>query len=363
MFLFATCSALAQSTRAIPVHPDQCWDESTMPKEIPMIFMMPRHRTPASCPRVDLRSGFPPVRNQGPLGWCYGYAAADLVSYATGQSVSAVDMVMNYQRANSENHRDNLNQRGINCKVPLASIEDGGTIKDAVNLTKARGGFCVDDDLATAENLAQEIRVIEDTVRRIREGSLPNMDDAKRAFAHLFPQANVSALVEEIHRARGPLHHVFRDMAVRACKNRRKPMRTLKAEEMKTETKAQKRAAMAKVDELLAKGRPVGYSSYFPFTAQEADAHRMKEAWAHETVIVGREWNATKGVCEYILRNSYGTDCAQYNWTRKGRVISESSHKCENGHIWIPENQIMSAMYGVTWLEGSATTARPRSRR
>lgn len=47
--------------------------------------------------RKDLRSQGPvEVRDQDSIGWCYAFAAADLLSYRTGKMVSASDIALTY---------------------------------------------------------------------------------------------------------------------------------------------------------------------------------------------------------------------------------------------------------------------------
>ena len=49
-----------------------------------------------TCQPTDLRDKLGPVRNQDTMGWCYAFAAADLLTADTGKTISAFDIALNY---------------------------------------------------------------------------------------------------------------------------------------------------------------------------------------------------------------------------------------------------------------------------
>jgi hypothetical protein len=56
----------------------------------------------------------------------------------------------------------------------------------------------------------------------------------------------------------------------------------------------------------------------------------------HASVVIGRRKNAS-GVCQYLLQNSWGTDCSSY----------PEHLECENGKYWVDSDLIEKAMINI----------------
>ncbi|MBL7664070.1 MAG: hypothetical protein JNM93_02965, partial [Bacteriovoracaceae bacterium] len=73
----------------------------------------------------------------------------------------------------------------------------------------------------------------------------------------------------------------------------------------------------------------------------EDDVPRPRKLYpTHYLTIVGRQFNDTANRCEYILRNSWGEGCTNY-----------PHHKCDKGHIWVPEADLSRHLYETIYLE------------
>ncbi|MDC1175564.1 hypothetical protein OAT67_09205 [Bacteriovoracaceae bacterium] len=61
----------------------------------------------------------------------------------------------------------------------------------------------------------------------------------------------------------------------------------------------------------------------------------------HASLIVARKFNSSTGSCEYLVRNSWGTGCSNY----------DDELSCEEGNIWLPEETLKRTMRGVTFAD------------
>ena len=76
-------------------------------------------------------------RNQDTIGWCYAYAAADLLGHALGKNVSAVSLAAS------------LNDKPL---FRILGIKEGGFIDAAISETMKKG-FCLEKDLPSEDYL------------------------------------------------------------------------------------------------------------------------------------------------------------------------------------------------------------------
>lgn len=57
----------------------------------------------------------------------------------------------------------------------------------------------------------------------------------------------------------------------------------------------------------------------------------------HASVIMGRQFNEETGKCQYMIQNSWGTDCSGY----------PDHLKCEDGKFWIDEDLLETSAYNI----------------
>lgn len=58
----------------------------------------------------------------------------------------------------------------------------------------------------------------------------------------------------------------------------------------------------------------------------------------HFSAVIGRRFNKELNECEYLIRNSWGTDCSYYQ--------KKYADKCTDGNIWIPRIDLLKNMGG-----------------
>jgi len=60
----------------------------------------------------------------------------------------------------------------------------------------------------------------------------------------------------------------------------------------------------------------------------------------HTSGIVGRRWNSEKKSCEFLIRDSYGEQCTDY----------DPSYDCEDGYVWLNELLIYPNLTSIVYL-------------
>ena len=86
------------------------------------------------------------------------------------------------------------------------------------------------------------------------------------------------------------------------------------------------------LDEALVKGRLASIS----FDGMVMDQYFVPgQKWrgSHGATIIGRKWNESRGICEYQIKNSWGS-----NWK-------------QGGFTWLGEDELNAATRSVTYLE------------
>jgi len=366
LILLSLLASFSLNAESIPE--TQCEDPKADPaQKVPYKFYVPINNKAAKCGSVDLRDKLPPVRNQSETGWCYAFAAADLISAHIGKDVSPIDTALRYQKTQETiaEHKKSVKVRGAKCEIPLADAYTGGEIHEAINMAIKSKGVCLEETVPASESFTENIKALEEANRR--QLQLPWDQDTDiesrchviNSLSSLFPQNSPSQMKKMLAISKKLNWQVYDEMVQKACQGKRhKLSRKIKVGNIDVdspETEKLKPQAQKIMDEYLSKGKPVGYSSYFFFDGKSMEKGEfLNTGDSHATTVIGRKWNEEKGACEYLVRNSYGQDCSTYDWTDPvdpTRVLNKSPYKCEDGNLWIPENQLMSAMTGITWIK------------
>ncbi|MFS4457658.1 C1 family peptidase [Bdellovibrio sp. HCB2-146] len=276
----------------------------------------------ASCKPVDMSAELGPVRDQDSLGWCYAFAASDLLSYKTKQRISAADIALTYNK-NFENDIS----RVMGAKE---SSFEGGVFRSAIAAATEKG-LCLEKDLPSEDNANANLETNLNLIDKLRRGS-----DRKNALACAEVRTAAKALFpnldfDDVRKI--ALTTVDKDivqkMADKSCQKR------IKVDaQVESVASWDKQEIAEGIDKNLDQTNPVAIA----YDAEVLSFPKSKYGVPnHGSVIAGRRFNEKTGQCEYLLRNSWGRGCFSYH----------SGYECKDGQIWIPKPSLIKATMNV----------------
>lgn len=315
-----------------------------------------------SCTSIDYRSELPPIRNQGSIGWCYAFSAADLVSHKLQQNISPVDIALSFNNSLNQNTvarttRDTARlisrymglETGEQKNPPTpASIREhflsnftpesqreSGWVDQSIMATQARGGFCLDAPISgLAENNDEFISVIA-MMERMRNGyslsleKTPDLDVAEFVCNYGSIPESLTDPISTIGLERITQYlegrligDLFYGLVNEQCQNRISA--SFEAQEinlnpLSTEEKLQT------INQILENGSILSIN----FMSQMLTGPDTPGEY-HAAPIVGRRQNTENQQCEYLVRNSWGPSCEAY-----------TTNECEGGYVWVSESDIV----------------------
>jgi hypothetical protein len=307
-----------------------------------------------SCTPVDLRTGpkgflLTEPNDQGSIGWCYAYAASDLISFKLGKQVSAAYLSFAANRAyreKSQKENEGFFRRLFYRKSDSdTSIREGGYIDDVVSIFNKQGA-CSESKLSSKETVYGFNGVIWRTL-----GELHNTDKTKfstyrlaercksmqteyellkKVFAGL-DQETFAKIFFELSDQDAEIY--FDEIAKAYCGKNNLIFADGPLILINVSSSSQVR--MTTIDSQLTNGNPLGISYYTKkFVDRTTDGY-------HASVVIGRRWK--DGACQYLIRNSWGQSCSTYR---------PETTDCEekSGSFWVKGSDLESAVRNVTYI-------------
>jgi C1A family cysteine protease len=304
------------------------------------------HESTLATPRVecasfDYRNRLPPIRDQGSMSWCFGFCAADLLSFKTGKNVSPIDAAISGHEQWGRNIFRKTADLMMRTPGP-GDMETGGRCSIALEGIMRAGGYCLDQNLPTHDVIyAERASDFRDQIERLQAvraaevvGAGPCSGDCEvtstAMAASIAPRASRAELAAAVE---NPTDAVI-NLRNQACKKRT----PFQARVRTAGTRFDKTMGYQQIATQLQRGNIVGIA----YDDDVLNSRYAKGSVGHESTIVGQRWNATTKRCEFLLRNSWGKDCSVYR----------NGFSCESdGHLWIPVYDLLSVSEEITYLE------------
>lgn len=298
------------------------------------------------CVEADMRERLPPIRDQGVSGLCYAYVAADLVSFETGQEISALDIAWSYSDTTFAKLRNSLIP---NINIQGLSI-DGGRLNLALSSSKSNG-FCLEENLPSRNAINNILMTIEALERMRAESS--NQRESIEGEGQGYNNGFSEAFCKEFHSIRQFMTNInlndiinsmntisenelLKHLSDMSCNSRLyTPLLKFKTTNSLFGSPGRHRL-MSKTHSILDDNKimAIDFNDGFLY-----DPIRDYES-LHTALIVGRRWSDETNSCELLIRNSFGTKC---NYS--------PSFDCDSGNIWVPEGIIMGKVKNITCIK------------
>ncbi|MBC7713890.1 MAG: hypothetical protein H7177_11155 [Rhizobacter sp.] len=278
------------------------------------------------------------VRNQDSVGWCYAYAASDLLSFKLKKKISAVSLYNSGQEIEND--------------IRERTSSNGGDIEDSIeNYINKKGGLCLEADLPSNDFKFCTNKRYNDFLNNlltvVREKRLDQELNINQCFGNdlnaAFPGINTNLIKNHINRF--GTRKLVEFLYDQQCKKLsflgiKLNVVTMSASRYQTDV------LMKTLDDQITKGEMAGIGyDYNKLNGESGPG-------GHGSLVVGRRTNPESGACEYLVRNSWGKDCEQ----KEGDGLS--CHKnCDadgcrySGHFWVSESRLKNSILGVTYLQ------------
>ena len=295
----------------------------------------------SDCSPIDLRKDFPlQMRDQGDIGWCYANTAADYLQfhYRIPEMISAADIAISY---NLERW-PRLYQWFTGREVP-----ETGFIRSA--LKKAvQEGYCPEsylpsdqwvketksgnDFMTEKKTLLASIEDLFSLQDGIQEGLYKSVSDLPYIFRFkmISDLQFFSLLGENSHQS------LLNALRLAACEGHRKEYPSAIG---RIGMALKGRKAFVRIHRYLEMGSPVSVDYFYGFL--HSDDYVRSVASLHTSLIMGRHLNEKTGECQYLIKNSRGDHCEEY----------DDRHTCEHGYVWVDESAFYPAMLAYEFIK------------
>jgi len=303
-----------------------------------------------TCSSVDLREKLPPTRLQGDIGWCYAYAAADLLSFKIGKNVSPISMALNFNRIYL-NHTGAFDASELKKHGHHIAQLEGGEIRQAL-FAAEQTPVCLQNDYSfelakskTMEKIAETLKEVESLETQYRKSKSFALSCAQLNSLHsIFPHIGAQELTHMLQKSAATSEPELNFVDELESANCRHPIFLKKPLEIKHASTDKHWKFRSSVDDLirvlnqeLDRNNIVGLSYYFHLDDLKNSSRDDK--YGHASVIVGRRQAATG--CEYLVRNSMST-CEDYD--------AKIAKNCDHNNVWVPENILRRDGTDVTFI-------------
>lgn len=315
------------------------------------------------CSSVDVRETMNPALqkrfyapyDQGQIGWCFGYAAADVLSQAVGEPVSAVHLSSRYASTVT-----GIGRFARNIFMGKTAVAEGGFIEGAINEMQKLGHYCEDGAVTSKGTVlisrkkgiyefgyALGTGFLMSYLKDYREGICTGdcndfLDPLIQAY---FPHQDVQAVKDYITKNKDQsLDRLVFALFDQACGEGRKDITSdlqvisyvNSISRSNNNDFQQQQEASDHIDEGLNAKKVVGLE----YDAKYVTGVGGIFGGGHASTIIGRK--SIGGVCHYLVRNSWGTTCAY-----KDSIICEKSQ----GAYWVSKDTMNLMATKVLWIK------------
>ena len=322
-------------------------------------YVSAQHVSQEACTDTDIRETNPKIkndpklyehfskpRNQDSIGWCYAFAAADIVSAEVGVPISAMHVSTNYNELFDKSFLHRTFKRINNKFRPPTSedeyfpIEEGGYAEFAIR-SMSKKKFCSEEDFPFDQSYSKQ------TLSMIWK-----LEEAKKYIAETEATEEVACQLVNFNLGIGGLQTmdiapITKILTEKSINETLQKVAEIKCKENPIEvpklniktiynprTKLGVNRYFSHVNKSLESGKPI-YISY-----HSAD-FRESEGEDHASIVTARRWKNDR--CEYKVRNSWGKTCAVYK--------KDIDCNLAEGSFWISDEQFRKSVKSIHYVQ------------
>lgn len=317
-----------------------------------LFFILSFQAKATDCSAIDLRNDhLGAVRDQENQAWCYAYTVSDLYTYKLGtEKLSSADVAITYNKTPIPNIQRKIYEAVFKLKSPGQVQYEHVTGFMAIAAKAAmHRGVCLESNFPSgyltkvtesASGIKEELVRMKEATHEIHEirlavkNAILKNQPYNSSVYYKFPGVDKVTFFATLAAKRKD--EIFYAFTERACQSKRIAVN----DQIKVNYFVKNKHIFNIIDEQLEKHNIVGFD-YDSGILENLDLKKPKIDNLHASSIVGRRFNANKNSCEYLVRNSHGESCAQYD----PRV------ECDHGNLWMPKETLQKFMYDMVYLE------------
>ncbi|QDK36915.1 hypothetical protein [Bdellovibrio sp. NC01] len=314
------------------------------------------------CSNIDVRKSMNPSLqkrfyapyDQGQIGWCFGYAAADVLSQAVGEPVSAIHLSSRYASTVT-----GVGRLARSIFMRKNAVSEGGFIEGAIDEMEELGHYCEASavpsegtmvisarDGVTGYNVLGTAELM-GYLKSYSEGTCTE-DCAyfiNPLIRRYFPNQDVNVVKEYILANKTqPLDRLVFELFDQKCGQGRKAITSKFAiESYQNSTSRNKRRDIQPQEEIsdhIDQGLNAQKVVGLEYDAKYVTGAGGIFGGGHASTILGRK--SIGGVCHYLVRNSWGKTCAY-----KDGIICQPG----DGTYWVPKETMNKMATKVLWIK------------
>ncbi len=357
---------------------------------------VPQH----SCQNTDIREHlknkslqehFTRPRSQDSIGWCYGFAAADLLSAELKTPMSSIHLSALYNHQKNQKEKESfavkINQylvgkfkklepssityqlvSELHNSAPQRSrahrwlsrffqdekIYEGGYVANAINAAVKNKKACQESDLPFDGDYRKStkdfIERLESIKKDLPQGQVDHEPICLDPSTQQFLPQDFRVNLEEIYSIleESNINKAFAEIVSQHCHGRQVDIPNFNVKTLKRPKAHSKRIrgyrATAQtrikdyfktINSTLESGKPLSLTYNIK--------HVTKNKGLHESLIVARRWK--NGRCQYKIRNSWGKGCSIYDTSK----IVDCNF--EEGAFWVTDQALYEMANRITYID------------
>lgn len=282
------------------------------------------------------------MRDQGGISWCYAHASADYLQFYNRipVQISAADIAVNF----------NLRRwprfwRWVTRKV----VPETGFARTAIwDISKL--GYCPEEyfpsetwtkRIMTGKDegktfqipIGKAVEEIVAMVEQIKNGIY--MVPADLPFVYEFKGMSRQQYFDAIFKETSA--SILDELRSAACDQHRKPF-PKGISDIGMGIRGQN--AFRQINRELDQHSPLTVDFFYGFL-ENIDDYQYSISQLHTTLLMGRRFDSKRNECQYLIKNSYGTDCSSY----------DRRHQCDEGYVWVSESSLQQAMTSYVYIK------------
>lgn len=282
-----------------------------------------------NCKEITLSNdavNFSNTRNQDGIGWCYAYAASDLLSFKYNQRLSSISF-------SSRTH--SLKDQFSDPRKQGADVREA--IEDSYKRLK---GFCLESSLKSTDVNFCRFKDINELLTFISLGAHEELSSCSESdIKSIFPDINISMIQNGLSVS----ERTFLEKLIDEHCRKNKLIRS--EPKIKTFIAPYANSEQIKnvIDRELLKNNPVIWAF---------DVHKItgqSGSGDHAGMVMGKTFNPQTKKCEYLIRNSWGKSCP-FEMDGKPSRCHEVNGR-QTGYFYVTEEHLLSNSSGAYYAE------------